>query len=89
MGNGQFPGVMQEEEQFREERPGVRVGHAETQVPVDHPNEDAKEAVVYMDLESRRNLSDGDVNLGVIGIRMVFEVRGCDGQVRDSGMRTA
>lgn len=52
MGNGQFPGVMQEEEQFREERPGVRVGHAETQVPVDHPNEDAKEAVVYMDRSS-------------------------------------
>lgn len=58
-------------------------GHVEHQVPLNHWNRDVKETVVYMSLQSRRNLCAQDVNPGVISIWMVFEVTGCDCQVRE------
>ena len=44
---------------MRERDQEFSFGHVEIQVPMNHPNEDVKERVVYRGLESRRNLSVG------------------------------
>lgn len=41
------------------------LGHVKFEMSVRSPSGDAEEAVEYMSLESRREVSSGDINLGL------------------------